>query len=519
MARRSDRPSRSTRVGLVVARFWPVRSVRVRIMLAAVLVTAAAMAGTGWLLVWSVEDSQLTNIREDSENLADQVAERLAAGVPPGKTVRAEQLTSGFVEIRYEDGTAIHLVPVGGDDEDRVAVVDLGAPTAEPASTDEIVAEESPSASDAPPRDDVPIVARPVVTRTVETAAGEVTVTVAAQVDDVPRSLDAIRRALTIGLPVLVVLVALAVWWLVGRALRPVDRIRAEADAISASTMHRRVSEPGSGDEVDRLSGTMNAMLARLDGAVTRQRQFVADASHELRNPVAGIRTDLEVALCEGDRADWPTVARAVLAEEARVETLIDDLLVLAAEDEGAPALPGTEVDLNGLATSEGRRSCTVPLSTAARADPLVVVGSHNQLQRALANLVDNAERHAKSQIRIETSRRAGCAELSVDDDGPGIPPADRDRVFERFTRLDDSRARDHGGSGLGLAVVRSIVTRHRGRVWTEDSRLGGARFVIALPVADPTPRPQRLQNVTRLQEDRPTTAAPWRTVQEGRDR
>jgi signal transduction histidine kinase len=198
-----------------------------------------------------------------------------------------------------------------------------------------------------------------------------------------------------------------------------------------------------------------------------------------------------------GGPADWPTVARAVLAEEARVETLIDDLLVLAAEDEGATTLPGTEVDLNELAAAEAGRSRRVPLSTAARADPIVVVGSRNQLQRALANLIDNAERHAKSQIRIETSRRAGCAELSVDDDGPGIPPADRDRVFERFTRLDDSRARDHGGSGLGLAVVRSIVTRHRGRVWTEDSPLGGARFVIALPVADPTSRLQSMRDVT----------------------
>jgi signal transduction histidine kinase len=198
-----------------------------------------------------------------------------------------------------------------------------------------------------------------------------------------------------------------------------------------------------------------------------------------------------------------------VLAEEARVETLIDDLLVLAAEDEGAATLPGTEVDVNGLAAAEARRRRTVAVSTAARADHIVVVGSHNQLQRALANLVDNAERHAMSRIRIETSRRAECAQLWVDDDGPGIPPADRDRVFERFTRLDDGRARDHGGSGLGLAVVRSIVTRHRGRVWAEDSPLGGARFVIALPVAHSTPRPQSMQNGTLLHENRPTTAAP----------
>jgi signal transduction histidine kinase len=324
--------------------------------------------------------------------------------------------------------------------------------------------------------------------RTVDTPSGEVTVTVAAPVDqEVARSLDAVRRALRIGLPLLVGLVALAAWWTAGRALRPVERLRAEADAISASTLHRRVSEPGTGDEVHRLSRTMNAMLERLEGAVTRQRQFVADASHELRNPVAAMRTDLEAALCEGDRADWPTVAREVLAEEARVEALIGDLLVLAAEDEGAATLPGTDVDLNELAAAEARRGRNVQVSSAPDSDRVVVVGSHRQLERALANLVDNAERHADSQVRISTTNQAGWAQLWVDDDGPGIPAADRDRVFERFTRLDDSRARDQGGSGLGLAMVRSIVTRHRGSVWAEQSPLGGARFIIALPMAGPS--------------------------------
>jgi len=311
------------------------------------------------------------------------------------------------------------------------------------------------------------------------------TVTVSAPTNqEVARSLDAVRRALRIGLPLLVGLVALAAWWTVGRALHPVERIRAEADAISASTLHRRVSEPGTGDEVHRLSRTMNAMLERLQGAATRQRQFVADASHELRNPVAAMRADLEAALCEGDRADWPDVARAVLAEEARVEALIGDLLVLAAEDESAATLPGTAVDLNELAAAESARSRKVPVSSTTDADPVVVVGSHSQLERALANLVDNAERHAKSQVRVETTNRPGWAQLSVDDDGPGIPTADRERAFERFTRLDDSRARDQGGFGLGLAMVRSIVTRHRGSVWAEASPLGGARFTIALPAA-----------------------------------
>ncbi|HEY3142916.1 MAG TPA: ATP-binding protein [Acidimicrobiales bacterium] len=493
--------------GPAAARLRPLRSVRVRITLAAALVTAVAIATAGWLLVWSVEDSQLGAIRDHTEDLLDRVTERLAAGVPPERTVHPRELTTSFVEIVYEDGTSIKLVPTyylsdGASDEVGVRTFREGPGSSEPAPSDGIVA-DSPT----------PTIRMPIVSaRTVDTPAGEVTVTVAAPVDQVARSLDAVRRALAIGFPVLVGLVALAAWWIVGRALRPVELIRTEADAISASTLHRRVPEPGTGDEVHRLSRTMNAMLERLEGAVRRQGQFVADASHELRNPVAGIRTDVEVALCEPDRADWLQVAHGVLAAEARLETLIDDLLVLAAEDEGAATLPTTEVDLTELATTEARRSRKVPVSSATAPGGVVVVGSYDQLQRALANLVDNAERHARSQVRIGTTDQAGWAQLWVDDDGPGIPPADRDRVFERFTRLDDGRGRDEGGSGLGLAVVRSIVTRHRGGVWTEESPLGGARFVIALPApdpSDPSSRPRQERNGSALPQNRLATPQP----------
>jgi len=490
MARRADRAGPSTPSGPVAVRLRPLRSVRVRITLAAVVVTATAMAISGWLLVRSVEEAQRAAIRHETANLLDQVAERLAAGVPPEATVRPSELTTNLVEIGYEDGSSIDIVPIAGDDEVGVGIVPGRPHSAQPGPFDTGSEDRPrPPISDVPDPDGEPQVWDVATRRTVDTPSGEMTVAVSAPANqEVARSLDAVRRALRIGLPLLVGLVALAAWWTVGRALHPVERIRAEADAISASTLHRRVSEPGTGDEVHRLSRTMNAMLERLQGAATRQRQFVADASHELRNPVAAMRADLEAALCEGDRADWPDVARAVLAEEARVEALIGDLLVLAAEDEGAATLPGTAVDLNELAAAESGRSRKVPVSSTTDADPVVVVGSHSQLERALANLVDNAERHAKSQVRIETTNRPGWAQLSVDDDGPGIPTADRERAFERFTRLDDSRARDQGGFGLGLAMVRSIVTRHRGSVWAEASPLGGARFTIALPAPTTSP-------------------------------
>jgi signal transduction histidine kinase len=162
------------------------------------------------------------------------------------------------------------------------------------------------------------------ITRTVDTPSGRLTVTSAAPVDQVARSVDALRERLWIGLPALIALVAAVAWVLVGRALRPVDAMRAEVDEITGSTMHRRVPEPATGDEIGRLARTMNAMLSRLDATATRQRRFVSDASHELRSPVAAIRTSLEVARRKPDRADWPAVADTALAEEARLEALLE---------------------------------------------------------------------------------------------------------------------------------------------------------------------------------------------------
>jgi signal transduction histidine kinase len=468
-------------------RLRALRSVRVRITLGAVLVTAAFMAATGWMLVRSVEESQLRAIRNHTEDLLDLVSRRLAEGTPPGEAVRSYEMSAGFARITYEDGSTITFLPVPDSatgDAPAGAVLREG-PSAEPDQGEVLPAPRPDERVQQVAGDGGPIsnVALEQSTRTVETGAdGELTVTVAAPVDQVGHSLAAVQRALTVGLPLVVGLVALATWRIVGRALRPVELIRVEAAAIGASTLHRRVPEPGSGDEVNRLSQTMNAMLERLEAAVRRQRQFVADASHELRNPVAGIRTDLEAALCEGDQADWPTVARAVLDEEARLETLIRDLLVLAAEDESATPLPTTEVVLDGLAAREAGRRRAVTVAPSTTGEPVVVLGSARQLGRALANLVDNAERYARSQVSIGVGEEDGWASLWVDDDGPGIAPADRDRVFERFTRLDDGRSRDQGGSGLGLAVVRSIATRHHGHAHVADSPLGGTRVTITLP-------------------------------------
>jgi signal transduction histidine kinase len=235
----------------------------------------------------------------------------------------------------------------------------------------------------------------------------------------------------------------------------------------------------------------MNAMLGRLDTSATRQRQFVSDASHELRSPVAAIRTGLEVARRRSDRANWPAVADAALAEEARLEALLDDLLLLAAQDEnGATAPRPTAVNLTALTVAEAERPHRVPVDVVHWPDDvkaLVVTGDADQLARAVSNLVDNATRYATSRVQITLSSDHDTVCVAVEDDGPGIRPGDRERVFERFTRLDDSRARHQGGSGLGLAVVRSIVTRHHGQIRVDDSPLGGARFVAEFPAGSST--------------------------------
>jgi signal transduction histidine kinase len=332
------------------------------------------------------------------------------------------------------------------------------------------------------------------VARSVDTTHyGTVTVRAIAPGDEVAQTVDTVKQALWVMLSVLVGVVALVAWWLAGRALRPVEAIRLEAESIGGSTIHRRLPEPGSDDEIGRLARTMNAMLGRLDRSAQRQRQFVSDASHELRSPVAAIRTDLEVALHEGDRADWPTVARAVLAEEQRLERLLNDLLVLAADEETAGAsVHGTPVDMARLAVEEADRPHKVPVRLGdvwPDGDEAVVIGVPARLDRALTNLVDNATRHARTTVRVTVSREGDFVRTVVDDDGPGVAAADRERIFERFTRLDSSRARRQGGAGLGLAVVRSIAARHGGYVWADVSPLGGARFTLDIPAAHDEPR------------------------------
>jgi signal transduction histidine kinase len=259
-------------------------------------------------------------------------------------------------------------------------------------------------------------------------------------------------------------------------------------DAISAAALHRRVPDPPGQDEIGRLAATMNRMLARLEEAQAKERQFVSDASHELRSPVATIRQHVEVALAHPAGASAGELAEVVLAEDLRLERLVDDLLFLARADERRQRLVRRLVDLDDVVLEEATR---LRATTGVRIDTGEVsagrvVGDASQLRRLVRNLLDNATRHARSTVRLGLATTdEGTVGLTVEDDGPGIPPEQRQRVFERFVRLDEARAREAGGSGLGLAIVAEVAETHGGAVTAGDSSLGGARFEVRLPATE----------------------------------
>ncbi|MBE1501162.1 signal transduction histidine kinase [Amycolatopsis lexingtonensis] len=294
-----------------------------------------------------------------------------------------------------------------------------------------------------------------------------------AQVDpEGQAAVDSVRTVLTFGVPAVALLIGVIAWLAVRRALRPVEAIRGEVAEIGAHDLGRRVPSPRSGDEIARLAGTMNGMLARLDEAVTRQSRFTSDASHELRTPLASLRTQLEVLLAHPDRLDWRHACENALLDVTRLQDLVADLVLLGKLDHAGPDR------LEPVALSEVVEAVAAGHAEIEVTGAPVVSGQRSRLERLVRNLVDNARRHAVSRVVVEVSAVDGWVVLSVTDDGPGVPEADRRRVFDRFVRLDDARARDDGGSGLGLAIVADIARAHGGTAEVE----AGSRFVVRLP-------------------------------------
>jgi signal transduction histidine kinase len=318
-----------------------------------------------------------------------------------------------------------------------------------------------------------------------DSPAGPRIVVVGGSLADAEESVLDVMWALAAGLPVLLLVVAVTTWRVVGRALAPVEAIRAEVAEVSEAQLHRRVPEPRGQDEIGRLAATMNQMLGRLDDSREMRRRFTSDASHELRSPVASIRQHAEVALAHPDRTTVGELAGAVLDESRRVQDLVEDLLVLAAVDEDGLAQVRDPVDLDDLVLAQAqdlRAFGTVEVDTSAVSGGRVR-GDAVRLRRVVRNLLDNAARHARSLVAVGLREQGGAVVLWVDDDGAGIPPERRSQVFERFVRLDEARTRDGGGTGLGLAIVAEVVAAHGGTVVAAERPGGGGRIEIRLPV------------------------------------
>ena len=297
-----------------------------------------------------------------------------------------------------------------------------------------------------------------------------VDIVVAIPFSDLSDTLNALHRVIMVVLPLVLLAVAAATWLAVGSALRPVDELRAAADAVEATGGRDapRLDVPAGADELRRLGDTLNRMLARVHGAGEQQRAFIADAAHELRSPLASVLTQLEVALSTPTSAqEWPLIAADVFADAERLRRIADDLLLLARLDAGAPAGQHV-VDVAALAGADGQ--------------PLEIRGDEQSLRRLFDNLVTNAGKYAQT-VRVTASRIGSEAVVVIEDDGPGVPEADRERVFERFVRLDSARSRDEGGTGLGLAIARAVARAHGGDVQLGDSSLGGLSATVRLPL------------------------------------
>ena len=314
---------------------------------------------------------------------------------------------------------------------------------------------------------------------------------VAASLAPVDSAVNQLRTLFIIGLPIVVSVVAAIAWLAVRQSLRPVENIRRRAAAINASDLSQRVPVPPGTDEIALLATTMNDMLIRIEMAGTRQRQFVGDASHELRSPLAALQIQVDLALLHAGGGEISAELAPMRDQVKRMTMLIDDLLFLASSTEATPMVVPSRVDLDELVFAEAERLRQLggPRVSVSVLDGARVRGSLRDLTRMLRNLGDNAHDHAQSMITITLAVDGNSAQLVVSDDGRGVAEADRERIFARFSRLEDSRVRDTrgGGSGLGLSIARQIIESGGGTIGVRDRVDGrsGAEFVVRVPVED----------------------------------
>ncbi|MFI7617372.1 ATP-binding protein [Nonomuraea terrae] len=444
------------------------RSIRGRLTTIAILVVAVVLAAGSSLTLSTVPDNLYGVVHSRVELAVRRVAAEARAGDLP--TVLTPPARIHFLRVVSSDGRIVASTPA-------TTLQDAHMTEFRPGTPDTIMTVERTAANGLEP--EIHYLVQAV---TVETPDGPVTVYGASSLSDVDRALAWINLFVFVGSPIVLVIVGAITWAAVGSALRPVERISAELAEITGRDISRRVPVPDTGDEINALARTTNHTLDRLERSAETQRRFVADASHELRSPVSALRTQLEVANAYPDETDWKATGARALAAADRLATIIDELLMLARLDAGAVA-PRRVVDICRVVKDQARdRECgRVPIFLGL-CMTAPVCGSPVQLDRLLTNLLDNATRHAATRIEVEVSVHQGQVVVTVTDDGDGIAPEDRERVFERFTRLESGRAKDKGGSGLGLPLSREIVVAHGGSLTVADHH-PGARFVAVLPL------------------------------------
>ncbi|MEU8785105.1 HAMP domain-containing sensor histidine kinase [Streptomyces sp. NPDC048637] len=466
-------------------------SVRARAAAGATVVVALALIAAGTAVLLVLQGNLQNQAGLQAEVAAREVASQIATGTPYDKL----DLPDGDdhpVVVAADDG---RVLAVGEDvravDGKRVAKTPQGAGSVAPPAGDEDDEGDDEERGLKPGEVDDDIHHRDgtadvdgtvadyrfAAVEAKDTSGEQATVRAGSPLAAERDAVGSVRDAMLIGLPLLLVVVAGVTWLVTRRALRPVEGIRGEMAAITASTdLSRRVPVPSSKDEIGRLARTTNETLAALESSVERQRRFVADASHELRSPIASLRTQLEVGVAHPELLDVP----GAVEDTVRLQRLAADLLLLARLDAGERP-GGARVDLAAMVREESsqRVADRIPVRLGELAGG-EVAGSRGQLGRVLTNLLDNAQRHAVSSVRVAVVREGEWTVLRVEDDGPGVPESERERIFERFVRLDDARARDDGGAGLGLAIARDVAVRHGGSLAVR----AGSVFELRLPVA-----------------------------------
>ncbi|WP_097869664.1 sensor histidine kinase [Streptomyces sp. rh34] len=485
------------------------RSVRARAAIGATLVVAVALVAAGLAVLLVLRANLIDQADLQAEVAAREVAGQLATDTPYAELDMDDE-EDHPVQVTDEEGRVVivskDLRAVTGTGTSGVTPVPSASAGASPSSREGDEDDDSADDDSADDDDDGSRPGRGQVssddpdfsdgTATVDRTTADyrfaaveattprgVTLTVyaGAPLAAEQEAVNTVRGAMLTGLPLLLVVVAGVTWLVTRRALRPVEGIRREMAAITASEdLARRVPEPGSRDEIAALARTTNETLTVLEASVERQRRFVADASHELRSPIASLRTQLEVAEAHPELLDLP----GAVADTVRLQVLAADLLLLARLDAGERP-GGATVELGALVREEVSQRTGDRIAVGVEAPEggaFEVSGSRGQLSRVVGNLLDNAQRHAEGCVAVSVAADGRGVRVEVRDDGAGVPEDERERIFERFVRLDDARSRDDGGAGLGLAIARDVATRHGGTLTVHRAAEGGAAFRLWLP-------------------------------------